>query len=371
MIFGLPPQKNIAEITLIGTGGGYGESVVIHLGSNNWIVIDSCIDPVSKESLPLIYLNSLGVNLKEDVKLVICTHWHNDHILGLSQIVEKCESCVFCMARPNDLRKFLQLVELDYRKINIEASNSSTIEFKKCMDIIKQRNPNLRKNAEVDKTLLSLSYSDTITSEVISLSPSDFTMNEFDMEISTLITEYGPSSKKIIAKDPNSKSVVIFLKIGSHRAILGADLEVKETDKEGWIHILDHSQLVEKSTLFKIPHHGSSNGYHKRIWTELLHANPISKLTPWNRKTKLPNAEMIQKYTSHSDSLFMTSPHMNDKPKNRDRKIEKIIKKMNLKIKEVKYARGVIQNRINIEDENDNWHTSLYENSFHVNSQIA
>lgn len=50
------PQNTQLEISLIGTGGGYGESVVIHLGYNNWIVVDSCIDPFTKRSIPLDYL---------------------------------------------------------------------------------------------------------------------------------------------------------------------------------------------------------------------------------------------------------------------------------------------------------------------------
>ncbi len=50
------PNFNIAEITLIGTGGGYGESIVVHVGNNEWIVVDSCQDPFTKDSLPLLFL---------------------------------------------------------------------------------------------------------------------------------------------------------------------------------------------------------------------------------------------------------------------------------------------------------------------------
>ena len=38
----MPPGKNEFEITLFGPG--YGESVVLHVGSGAWIVVDSCID---------------------------------------------------------------------------------------------------------------------------------------------------------------------------------------------------------------------------------------------------------------------------------------------------------------------------------------
>jgi len=35
------PAFNIAEVTLLGTGGGYGESIVLHIGDNEWILVDS------------------------------------------------------------------------------------------------------------------------------------------------------------------------------------------------------------------------------------------------------------------------------------------------------------------------------------------
>ena len=47
MVYDLP-GAHTAEITLIGTGGGYGESCVVHYGENNWAVIDSCVDPKKK-----------------------------------------------------------------------------------------------------------------------------------------------------------------------------------------------------------------------------------------------------------------------------------------------------------------------------------
>src|SRR4051812_26045765 len=99
------PSRNTAEITLIGTGGGYGESCVIHLGNNHWIVVDCCVDPKKNSCLPLQYLENFKVDLKKDVKLIICTHWHNDHILGLSQLLEKCCSADLCFGRAIDRKK--------------------------------------------------------------------------------------------------------------------------------------------------------------------------------------------------------------------------------------------------------------------------
>ncbi len=74
MEFGTPPDNSSAEITLLGTGGGYGESCLIHLGEGKWMIIDSCIDPTSGIVLPLQYLDSIGVSVDNNVIMVVCTH---------------------------------------------------------------------------------------------------------------------------------------------------------------------------------------------------------------------------------------------------------------------------------------------------------
>ncbi len=119
------PDIDQFEITLIGTGGGYGESLVIHLPGNNWVIVDSCTNPKTGEILPLEYLRQISVS-PSDVKLVVCTHWHDDHILGLSEIIRICDEAKFCFARVNDLEKFLFMLNLDYKKVKRSGSRSST-----------------------------------------------------------------------------------------------------------------------------------------------------------------------------------------------------------------------------------------------------
>lgn len=364
------PNDNIAEISLLGTGGGYGESCVIHAGNQNWIIIDSCVDPKSNLSLPLEYLKQINVDVAKEVKLILCTHWHDDHILGISKVLEECKSAHFSFAKTLDRAKFLRLVSLDYQKLKKEASNSATIEFNKCIQIIDDREIPI-KEAVQDKTLISFNLHENIRSEFISLSPSDYTVSCFNQEISTLMETFGAPNTKIQIKSPNSKSVVLFAKIGPHRAILGADLEVTNNVNEGWLDIIQNSQVIDKkSSLFKIPHHGSLNGYHEDIWIKLLVPNPISKLTPWNKNNKLPNADMLIKYSSLSERLFMTSPIISDKPKKREKQIEKLIGRLKYKLREVKYKKGIIRCRVNILEENSTWETSLFEHAFHVNKEL-
>ena len=81
------PNSDEIEITVFGPG--YGECIVIHIGSNKWIIIDSCLDD-DGEPAALSYLKSLDVQVHKDVVSVMVTHWHDDHIKGLSRIIKTC-----------------------------------------------------------------------------------------------------------------------------------------------------------------------------------------------------------------------------------------------------------------------------------------
>ena len=351
------PLDHIAEVTLIGTGGGYGESCVIHYGMNNWAIIDSCIDPSTNICLPLAYLEKIGVNLEKDVKFILCTHWHDDHIRGLSQLLEKCTSAEFHFARATDRMKFMMWVGLDYQKVSQEKTLSSTKEFKRCVDIaiankiqVKQVNADQRIAAIQDLGVY-----------IYTLSPSPTTMNNFDQEIAQLIDNYGAPGIKYIKQTPNDKSLVLFLKLGIHVAILGADLEVSDNSETGWLNILDHSTVVKdgRASLFKIPHHGSENGYHDRIWVELLTDSPIAKLTPWNKKGGLPTLNMISRYNKKTNNLFITSIGKERSMLKRDKSFKKLTDVFGVKITEVKYAYGIVRSRIDIQDNASIWDVEL------------
>ncbi|MDX2306346.1 MAG: MBL fold metallo-hydrolase [Microscillaceae bacterium] len=351
---------NIAEINLIGTGGGYGESLIIHVGNNEWIIVDSCYNPDTKKSLPLELLVKKEVELNS-VKLIVCTHWHDDHIRGISEILEKCEQAIFSFARANDLKKFLQFVSLDYEKLNKIGSNSSTKEFNKCLEILKTRTLPA-KLSEKDKLLYSTKYNDLFI-EIHSLSPSDYSSQLFDVEISSLITEFGQPNQKMVIQSPNDRSVVLLLKLGYHNILLGADLEVCSDSNRGWLDITRNSEVVkisEKSRYFKIPHHGSQNGFHQEIWDNLVEILPISTITPWNKKKKLPPNEMVERYKKMSKELYITTPtDVSKKPKKRTNRVTKIIKQFNSSVQEIKYRYGLISCTIDISDKNSIWKTTL------------
>ena len=120
------PKVDELEISLFGPG--YGESILLHIGDGKWIIIDSCIDKKSNQPAALNYLKNIGVDPSKDVKLVVATHWHDDHIRGLGRIVEECTEATFVCSTAIKNIEFLQLLEV-YRSRQTSNSNSGICEF--------------------------------------------------------------------------------------------------------------------------------------------------------------------------------------------------------------------------------------------------
>src|SRR5690348_10313352 len=91
-------------------GPGYGESLVIHLGSDQWIIVDSCKNPSTGEIAPLAYLRRIGVDPATSVRVIVATHWHDDHVRGLSEVVRECQGARFVCASAMTLPEFVTMV---------------------------------------------------------------------------------------------------------------------------------------------------------------------------------------------------------------------------------------------------------------------
>lgn len=350
-----PPLKNEIELTIIGTGGGYGESIVIKLAYDEWIIVDSCVDPKTQEPLALWYLNELKINL-DFVKLIVCTHWHNDHIRGLSKILSKCLNAELCIPSVNDLKNFLYLCGLDAAKSK-KGSKASLTEFSRCLDISKERNIYITKS-QADQILYRKEFNNVIFN-IYSLSPSPKTLHDFDQEVKQLITDFGQSNTAVVNKSPNEKSVALLITFNNERVILGSDLEIGKSEHEGWNHIVNYSKVLDtvKSKLYKVPHHGSENAYREDIFNKIVNENATLKLTPY-RSQGLPTAEMLEKYSGHTNSLFLTSQMTHSsKAKKRDKSIEKQILRSVKNISEIKYQLGIVQSRLDYTSDNPSWNT--------------
>ena len=130
-----PPKPDEIEVSLFGPG--YGESILLHVGGNNWIIVDSCVDQISKAPLPLEYLRQINVDPAKNVKLLIATHWHDDHIRGLSNILRECTSSQFVCSNAMGSTEFATLVSA-YRSRSMMVS-TGVKEFHEILNILQER----------------------------------------------------------------------------------------------------------------------------------------------------------------------------------------------------------------------------------------
>jgi hypothetical protein len=106
----LPPLPDELEISLF--GAGYGEAIALHVGHGRWILVDSYRQR-DKEPDHLAYLNQLGVDVSRAVQLIVVTHWHDDHVKGISDVYDVCLSANLVISAALRHPEFLTLAKLN------------------------------------------------------------------------------------------------------------------------------------------------------------------------------------------------------------------------------------------------------------------
>jgi len=132
-----PPRPDELEMTVFGPG--VGECIVLHVGKDDWIIVDSCTSPTGKEPIALEYLQSIGVDPSASVRTIVATHWHDDHIQGLATLVSECSHAGFVMSNALDRQQFFQLVLEVNAQNRLVKHNSSASEFAEILNVLESR----------------------------------------------------------------------------------------------------------------------------------------------------------------------------------------------------------------------------------------
>ena len=361
------PLSSQVEIVLFGPG--YGESILIHLGSNKWVIIDSCIEPGKSNSAALDYLSSINVDPSQSVVLIIATHWHDDHIRGLAQIVEMCEQAIFSCSIAFTKTEFASAVSR-YNKHNNTICGSGAKEIYEIYHLLEKRSPKL---AVANTRIFSLRSEDLPHKHPVSiwaLSPSAQQVDRFLLDLSKLMPKLSETKRRATAPSPNHNSMVNLIEIGPLGILLGADLEEEKGQSGlGWSAILDNlDNQHNKSMIFKVAHHGSETAHHESIWKDLLVENPYALVTPWNRSTGLPLEVDVNRIASLTNNGYLTSvPKQLASSVKRDPVVAKMIKEITGgKLRRPEAAFGIIRMR-SVNDKLDEWKVELSDTAKSLN----
>ncbi|MBE2218432.1 MAG: hypothetical protein IAE90_09525 [Ignavibacteria bacterium] len=320
------PQRDELEISIFGPG--YGECVLIHYGDGKWINIDSCINPQSKEPQSLEYLKKMKLDPSKCLKLILCSHWHDDHVRGLDKLYECSKDAKVVFSSCLSSKEFLTLLKA-YSTNTMMASTGLNV-LNNIIQINKEREDNKIVFASAGKLLLKDSVKgepENLEIEFWALSPSDHSVKNSYTSFSNLIPKANLPKRHVNTFSPNDTSIVVQLTINDESYLLGADLEESGNVSIGWSAVLNSDiRPSKKSSVFKVPHHGSQTAHLESVWTDMLHENPIALLTPFNRSKLLPSDDDVKRISSYSQNIYISAEHTRVKKQKYDKVIEKMLK---------------------------------------------
>jgi len=302
------PGSGVVEVNLFGPG--YGESILVHLGSNQWLIVDSCAPYDEADPIALGYLRRIGVDPSSAVKYIVATHWHDDHIRGFSRLVESCPQADVFISSALTHRPLMRLV-----RANVPRHVTNLREMHRAIETLLSRPRRsgqpysfLLENSALHSALLHPGND----VEIWALSPSSVDVREALRQIRFFLRE---EDRRTIPAVPNPRenraSVVLHVRSGSQRLLFGADREVQGSSARGWTSVAACAARrgLERATLLKVAHHGSPNGDSEIIWRDLLEEDPVAVLTPFKRGNEggRPRADDIARLCARTKWSFTTS----------------------------------------------------------------
>ncbi len=333
------PDKDEIEVSVFGPG--FGECILIHIGFNEWIIVDSCIHPHNKQPASLEYLKKLGVDPAACVKQVIATHWHDDHVRGLGTIVNECRSAEFSCSSALTIPEFLIFVKA-YNKPYSMMESTGVDEFGKVLAVLAQRRKEWKgkfpKFAVSGLTLWQQNHQEeeqNFSCKLMALSPSNEAVGNAKLALQKLIPVEGNPKSRVPSLSPNQAAVVLWIDVLGEQILLGSDLE--EIGKNGaWsLIVASDTRPQEKANLFKIPHHGSQNAHCDEVWLKMVHANAVSVLTPFRRGSGLPTQKDVARILKRCENSFITARTAFLNSKKREPMVERTIRESGIQMRQI------------------------------------
>ncbi len=344
------PGTDELEVSVFGPG--VGECIVAHLGAGEWIVVDSCLNKTTCNPIDLDYLHRLGVDVAEQVRLVIVTHWHDDHMRGAARILEAATSAKFVCSGALREREFFTFIAGSKERTPVSSYES---EFSEILALIEQRTPAGTRPQSIGPEWAFANqciYRGTLAN-VHTLSPSQGTLTlSFRDRAGMLwnLPRKGEPRGRPIALGPNQTSLVLWIEFENCNVLLGGDLEDSLSPNMGWQAIfLSSSRPPGRAHIYKVAHHASPNADNPRIWTDLLDGNPIAVVTPYlSGPRPLPQKEDKKRIRRFTTSAYCTGSRTGWQTKRRNPIVERAARLRHRKLRAIEGPMGQVRARVGV-----------------------
>ena len=366
-VFGSPPSPETLELTLFGPG--YGESVLAHFGSGHWLLVDSCIDSRTSEPAALSYLSDIGLDPADAVDIILASHWHDDHVRGLSKVLARCPKANFWLSSALTKAEFAAMVtRFDSR--NRIAAGSGVSELRQIYSLLQGRTA---KRAIADRRLHARSgneLSHGLDVELWALSPSDKQVEKFLFELASYMPDAGETKYRASVHNRNDLCVVLWISIGGNHILLGSDLEHAAETDIGWKAVLSSTaRPQQRAKVFKVPHHGSITGHCLGVWDVMLSGDSVALITPFTKgRNSLPTRDDVQRILDQTENAYITAAAKSRVKRQRSAAVEKTLKDFNKKLRPALPNTGAVRLRKKVTDSNSEWKVETFLGALHLSS---
>lgn len=272
------PADDEYEVTLLGRG--VGESCVVHLGQQQWMIVDSFFDSELREPAAKVYLDEIGVG-RHEVEFVVLTHLDRDHYLGIAQLHDYYTTASLMLPASCNTQNLSKLYgDLDTELGGVPGAIASA------------------ERRKVPDGRPSLAFLQDMTDvrdphgggRVRALAPTAQAVAAARNEIGQALRTGDLAAVVSKLKNDNRTSVVLHALLGDRAALLGGDL-LNEPSAFGWPEVVRATagRALAKADLVKVPHHGSKGAHHDDAWQALVVQQPVMLVAPfWNQGLPLP-----------------------------------------------------------------------------------
>jgi len=304
-----PPPSDILELSLFGPG--VGECCLIHVGGGRWIVVDSCKDGITGANAALTYLERIGVEATAAIELIVATHAHDDHIAGISEIVDECPAAEFVCPAAVTSEQFFALLEADEALGELRLSVYSEFRKVNALMAARQRSGSggAYRWAMGDRPVFGSPSVGNVPSVVVTaLSPSDAALTRSLQDLGALLYR-SDGYRRRIRQDPNTLAVALWLEVGGVKVLLGSDVLTGPGQNCGWNAVLSSPfRPSARASVFKVPHHGSPTAHHDRVWSEMLDSDVLAVVAPYRAgRHARPDAADRRRIANLAGSSYITT----------------------------------------------------------------
>jgi hypothetical protein len=267
------------------------------------------------------------------VRTVIISHFHDDHIGGIAEIVEAAARADVVVSAALQQAEFFAFVAASREALEDVGGN----EFARILEVLDARRPGGTRPTAVsprwtvgDQRLYLRDTTASLQAEVWGIAPPPAALGLSFREIAQMLPRRGQAQRRAIALTPNRGAVVVWVAVGRAVLLLGADLEDGGGPTLGWRAVVaSPTRPHQPAHVFKVAHHGSINGHNGDVWGRMLGAEPFALLTPYSAGKKfLPSPEDIVRVNNLTPRGYCTAQPGGWSPRTRRPAVERTLREV-------------------------------------------